>query len=287
MVSSVPGFGLMRKLNFSIWILLGILLGIAVGAGISFLLPTQYLSTAELQVTPCKIPERFVGPASAPPIQQSLDDLMRQLLSRAQLASVIQANNLYGVERGRLPIEDVLAIMRKDIRVWTQTEDSRTTVYLSFQYKDKVQTQMAAADLAGRLLGHYHQSRIARQTMILEFLGSMLDKASREWLALKQGKGAAADRSELRALDIESARRHYESVRQKLIEAQVLDEMQNRQLGEMLELTAPPSLPAKPVSPRRETFMAGGALVGLLASLVFLFIKKPGGRKPPSFEAIS
>ena len=49
----------MRKFSLSVWILLGTLLGIAVGTATSFLLPTQYESKAELQVVPCKVPERF------------------------------------------------------------------------------------------------------------------------------------------------------------------------------------------------------------------------------------
>ncbi len=278
----------MRKFSFSVWILLGTLLGIAVGTATSFLLPTRYESTAELQVVPCKVPERFVGPVLAPPIQQRLKDLTRRLLSRAQLTGVIQTCNLYPQERGRLPMEDVLRIMREDVRVWTQSENSHTTVHLSFRYKDRVLAQRAAADLTERLVAQDYISQTTYQEMTVEFLRFMLDKASREWLALKQGKGAAADRSELRALDLESARRHYESVRQKLSEAEDLVALFQRQMGEILELTDPPSLPEKPVSPRRETFIAGGALGGLLASLVVVFVvKKPGSRKPPGPEANS
>ena len=206
----------MRKFSLSVWILLGTLLGIAVGTATSFLLPTQYESKAELQVVPCKVPERFVGPALAPPIQQRLKDLTRRLLSRAHLTSVIQTCNLYPQERGRLPVEDVLRIMREDVRVWTQSDNSHTTVHLSFRYKDRVLAQRAAAELTARLAAQDHISQTTYQKMTVEFLRLMLDKASREWLALKQGKGAATGRSELRALDLESARRHYESVRQKL-----------------------------------------------------------------------
>lgn len=277
----------MRKFSFLVWILLGTLLGIAVGTATSFLLPTRYEATAELQVVPFRLPERFFGPALAPPIQQRLKDHIRRLLSRVQLTSVIQTYNLYPQERGRLPMQDVLRIMREDVRVWTQSENSHTTVHLSFRYKDRVLAQRAAADLVERLMTQEYISQAAYQKMTVEFLRLMLDTASREWLALKQGKGAAADRSELRALDLESARRHYESVRQKMSEAEVLDEMRKRQLGEILELTDPPPLPVKPVSPRRGTFLAGGALGGLLASLVVVFVKKPGSRKPPIPETNS
>jgi hypothetical protein len=277
----------MRKFSFSIWILLGILLGIAVGAATSFLLPTRYESTAELQVVPCKVPERFAGPALAPPIQQRLKDLTMRLLSRTQLAGVIQTCDLYPQERSRLPMEDVFRIMREDVRVWTQSENSHATVHLSFRYKDRFLAQRAAADLTERLMTQEIISQQQYQSMTVEFLRHMLDTASREWLALKQGKGAAAGRSELRALDLESARRHYESMRQKLSEVEVLEAMRVRGMGEILELTDPPPLPVNPVSPRRGTFLAGGALGGLVVSLVVVFVKKPGSQKPPSPEANS
>jgi LPS O-antigen subunit length determinant protein (WzzB/FepE family) len=272
----------MRKFSFSVWILLGTLLGIAVGTATSFLLPTRYEATVELQVVPCKVPERFFGAALAPPIQQRLQELKRRLLSRGQLTSIIQVCNLYPQERAKLPMEDVLEIMREDVRVWTQSENSHTTVYLSFRYKDRFLAKRVAEDLTARLMDGYLRNQIAYQYMTVEFLRSMLDTASRQWLALKQGKGADNDRSELRALDLEAARRHYESVRQKLSEAEVLVALFQRQMGEMLELTDPASLPERPVSPRREIFIAGGALGGLLASLVVVFVKKPGSRKPPS-----
>jgi uncharacterized protein involved in exopolysaccharide biosynthesis len=83
------------------------------------------------------------------------------------------------------------------------------------------------------------------------------------------------------------AQRHYESLRQKLSDAELLDAMFARRQGEMLELSTSASLPEKPLSPRRGIFAAGGAVGGLLGSLVVVFVKKPGRRKPPSPEANS
>ncbi len=277
----------MRKFGFPVWILLGALIGVAVGTATSFLLPTRYESTAKLQVVPAQVPERFVGAVSAPPIQQALQVLIMPLLSRGLLTSLIQTYNLYPRERDRLPMEDVILIMREDVRVWTQSENSHTTVHLSFRYEDRILAQRVAADFTERLVDGYSRSQEARQKLTVQFLRDMLDKAFCEWQALKQGKGAAADRSELRALDLESARRHYVSLRQKLSEAEVLDALLKRRMGENLELTDPASLPEKRVSPRRGTIIGGGALAGLLAALVVVFVKKPGSRKPPSPEANS
>jgi uncharacterized protein involved in exopolysaccharide biosynthesis len=277
----------MRKFGFPVWIFLGTLIGVAVGTAASFLVPARYESTAELQVVPCQIPERFVGAVSVLPIRQALKAMMQQLLSRGMLTNIIQTYNLYPQERKRLPPEDVIEIMRKDVRVWTHPEDSPTTIRLSFRYQDRILAQRVTADFAMRLVDEYIVMQSSSQKLTVQFLSDMLDKASREWLALKQGQGSAAGRSELRALDLPLAQRHYESLRQKLSDAELLDAMFNRRLGEMLELTDAASLPEKPMSPRRGIFAAGGALGGLLASLVVVFVKKPGRRKPPSSEANS
>jgi uncharacterized protein involved in exopolysaccharide biosynthesis len=277
----------MRKFRVSVWILFGILLGVAVGAATSFLLPTQYEATVELQVVPGRFPELFAGSAPALPIQQRLKDLKTRLLARSQLVSVIQANNLYPQERGRLPLEDVFRIMRNDVRLWTQSECASTTVYLSFRYKDGALAKKVAGDLAERLLYHYRSSQLEYQRLMVDALRHMLDTASRQWLALKQSKVAAAEHPELRALDIGVAQRRYESARQKLNEAEDQNDLSNRQLGEGLYWADSPSQPEKPVSPRRQTFIASGALGGLLVSLVVVFVKKPGSRKPPDPETNS
>ncbi len=269
----------MRKSTFLSWILLGTFAGITVGTVTSFLLPTRYESTAVLRVVPCQIPERFVGTAKVPPIQRRLKLPVMVLLSDSSLANVILSYDLYPRERKKLPMEDVVLMVREDLRVWTQSEDSLSVIHLSFRYPDRVLTQKVVQGLTERLVEHYYKIQAAQQVMAVQFLRDMVDTAGSDWLLLKQGKGGG-ERSELRALDLESARKHYESMRQKLSEAEVLFALNNQKLGENLELTERASLPRKPVSPRRGAFLAGGAVLGLVAGLIVVLPKKlwSGGR---------
>jgi LPS O-antigen subunit length determinant protein (WzzB/FepE family) len=123
--------------------------------------------------------------------------------------------------------------------------------------------------------------------MTVQFLRDMRDAASRDWLTLKQGRGAAVDHSELRPFELDAARRRNESVRQKLGEAEILDALVMRRMAETLEVSDPASLPEKAISPRRDTFMAGGAFVGLLSGLLVAFARRQGSRNSPAPEANS
>lgn len=276
----------MRKLSLWVWVLLGSLAGVAVGTATSFLVPARYESTAEMQVFPCQIPERYVGAVSTPPIRLALKAMIQRLLSRGWLTTFIQTYALYPQERKRLPLEGVIEIMRKDVRIWTHPEDSPTTIRLSFRYPDRILAQRVTYDFTEHLIDEYVVMQSLNQKLTVEFLRDMVDRASREWLALKQGQGAAG-RSELRALDLQLAQRHYESLRQKLSDAELLFAMFNRRQGEMLQLATPPSLADPPLLPRRGTFITGGALAGLLAALAVVFVMKPRSRNQPGPEANS
>ncbi|MBI4876748.1 MAG: hypothetical protein HY822_19095 [Acidobacteria bacterium] len=73
-------------------------------------------------------------------------------------------------------------------------------------------------------------------------------------------------------------------MRQKLSEAQVLEDLLKREMGENLQLVDPPSLPRETAS-RRQGFMFGGAVAGLLAGLAVVFARKLRRGKTPDPEA--
>jgi polysaccharide chain length determinant protein (PEP-CTERM system associated) len=99
-------------------ICLCLLVGITLGLGYYFYLPKVYQSTALLSYE-----SQQINPAKMDPeqgrrrLQESLATLQELVTSRNSLEKVIQQFSLYEEARKRLPIEDVIEMMRKNIDI--------------------------------------------------------------------------------------------------------------------------------------------------------------------------
>jgi len=80
------------------------------------LLPDTYESTAVIQLVPQRVPESYVRPSVTQRIDERLQSLTQQILSRTRLEKIIQDLGLYPDRRSDI-MEDVVERMRKDIDV--------------------------------------------------------------------------------------------------------------------------------------------------------------------------
>ena len=124
--------------------------GILVATAVSFALPVHYLSQAVLRLTPAN--------GSALRVVNNLD---RSILSRESLAVVIQEHNLYLRERARMPLNDVIDNMKRNISVHpippaSPWDRDTLTFVIEFDYSDphvaqQVNTELASAFIEGNL----------------------------------------------------------------------------------------------------------------------------------------
>jgi len=83
-----------------------------------------------------------------------LQEAMQSTLTRGSLAEVIQRPglNLYSTDRTRLPLEDVIEKMKRDIRVQVKGfQGNRMTMSVTFQYPDAALAQRTTEALMERL----------------------------------------------------------------------------------------------------------------------------------------
>jgi uncharacterized protein involved in exopolysaccharide biosynthesis len=124
-----------------------------VAIGISFSTPPTYVSTAVMQVTPQPDPLR---PAAPEVLQQRaaehLQQLQTEILSRTSLAETIQkpSLNLYKPDRQRVPMEDVVQKMRRDIRI--APLDKPGAFVISFAYSDQQKAQAVMRELVTKFV---------------------------------------------------------------------------------------------------------------------------------------
>ena len=135
--------------------LAGLLLGAVFGIGWSM---RPYTSIAVLRTVPSMIRERFIGQPD-PGSDRLMSSVAQTVLSRGNLTNIINHHNLYGVERDRMPMIDVVDRMRDGIRI---SHGNGDLVTIAFSYQDRDVAQRVNADLVSRIMTKYVRNRPCR-----------------------------------------------------------------------------------------------------------------------------
>src|SRR5260370_17716159 len=126
--------------------------GLVIAVVVAFLWPDTYVSTAVMRVRPQQISDRLVPTVVNMQMQQRLQQMEQEILSRASLIELIQrpSLDLYRKERQRYPMEDIVQDMRnKAIRLNMVDLGGRgaSAFTISFSYPDRFKAQAVVAQL--------------------------------------------------------------------------------------------------------------------------------------------
>src|SRR5208282_2549136 len=80
-----------------------------------YLWPDSYLSQAVVKITPQQIPESMVQSSINQAMYDRISSMEQEILSRSVLTNIIRNFGLYPREISRMPLEDVIELMKKDI----------------------------------------------------------------------------------------------------------------------------------------------------------------------------
>jgi polysaccharide chain length determinant protein (PEP-CTERM system associated) len=160
-------------------------------------LPNRYRSEARVLIVPQRVPENFVRSTVTAGLDERLQAISQQILSRTRLEALIQEFNLYPKERETMIMEDVVDLMRRDIGVQiprtTRREDPG---YFTVRFDStNPRTAMRVAErLASLFINENLQDRevLAQQTS--QFLQTQLEDARRR-LIEHEGKLEAYNRA--------------------------------------------------------------------------------------------
>jgi polysaccharide chain length determinant protein (PEP-CTERM system associated) len=166
-----------RLLILAVWILLA-----GAGGYVVFKLPDIYSAEALVLVDPQKIPERFVASTVQVSAQDQLATINQQILSSGKLQNIIDEFHLYSEQRRTRPPEEVIALMRKDVKItpdkgWTGLRPSAFRI----SYEGRVPTIVASVvnRIAGLFIDESLKTREERAEGTSEFLDSQLQEARR------------------------------------------------------------------------------------------------------------
>lgn len=140
------------------------------------LLPDQYRSEAMILVEPQQVPENYVKPTVTMGIQDRLQSITRQILSRSRLEALIQELDLYPDLRKRALMEDVVQQMRDDITVKVERSLSFRVSYVS---TSPVTAMKVAERLAQFFIDQNLRDRQGLAQGTSDFLAAQLEDARR------------------------------------------------------------------------------------------------------------
>jgi polysaccharide chain length determinant protein (PEP-CTERM system associated) len=122
-------------------ILFPLIAGIIIAYGVYGYLPKIYRATTLILVQPQKVPIDYVRPTITDTIAIRLNTITQEILSRTRLEKVIQELNLFPGLRQRVPLEEVVDMMRRNISVGVQRQRDHGQTSFTISY-DGTEPQM-------------------------------------------------------------------------------------------------------------------------------------------------
>ncbi len=143
-------------------------------------LPNRYRSSTLIMVVPQRVPESYVKSTVTARIEDRLQSLSQQLLSRTRLEGIIRELNLYKAQQAQAPMEDIVERMRADIQVQLVKGDAFRVSYIS-------EIPIAAQKVTDRLTSLFIEESLKNREVLAEatneFLDTQLEDARRRLVA--------------------------------------------------------------------------------------------------------
>ncbi|MGA2071858.1 MAG: GNVR domain-containing protein [Terriglobia bacterium] len=158
---------------------------------VSQLLPNRFESEAVILVESPQVPERYVTPNSNFDMREVLLVMTDAVLSRTRLLQIIDGLGLYAEQRERTVPENLVALMRSNIKIEPMDKDPETTnlntFKISFTSENPHTAQQVTKELTTLFIDENNKSREEQSTGTTNFLEDQL-KVAEEELRQREGR---------------------------------------------------------------------------------------------------
>ncbi len=140
------------------WLLGPAFAALVISVVVAFLWPDTYRSSAMIRVIPSQVNERLAPQVINAEMSQRVSSMANEILSRTTLTNIINSFQLYPRDRKRLPNEDIVENMRKDIKIGavgllaTQPGERVNAFRISYDYSDRILAQKVCAELVSKFI---------------------------------------------------------------------------------------------------------------------------------------
>ena len=174
-----PYFAIARR---RIWyFLIPLFLGWLVVWGVSWILPSVYRSGTLILVEQPTVPSQYVVPnIAADNLQERLQSITQQILSRTRLMRIVESQNLYPEFRNASMPDEVIDRMRKDIEIeLVHDRDQLTAFNVYYSSRDPQVAQQVTKQLTDLFISENLEARQEQSENTTQFLESHLEEARR------------------------------------------------------------------------------------------------------------
>ena len=151
------------------------------GTTLGWVLPTKYRSETVILIEQQKVPEHYVESNIVADMQQRLQSMSQQILSRTRLVALIDKFGLYQDGSSRSDPDALVERMRKDISIETITTEGRRDQLSAFKVSYSAPTPLLAkavtTELTSLFINENLQSREQLSQDTTTFLQNQLDEA--------------------------------------------------------------------------------------------------------------
>ena len=166
------------------WLIAPLFLGWAMVIGATWSIPAMYRSETLIIVEQQKVPEHYVVPNVAADLQQRLQSMTQQILSRTRLQGIIQTFHLYTGEQGVADPESMVERMRQDIKIDLVPTPGRPGELTAFKISYSARTPMLAQQVTGELTSLFIEENLRNRQQQSEdttaFLQNQLEDARKD-----------------------------------------------------------------------------------------------------------
>jgi len=180
-----PGdYGAMLRRRWLL-ILLPTLFGPAIGYGVSLLFHSRYTSHSLLLIEPQRVPDSYVKPVITEDLNQRVENIQEQTLSRTRLQPLVERYGLFKDQAPRKTMEELVAMLQKAIELTPikPIVRSREEIVPGFQIDvtldDPRVAQQVCADVVSMFVDEDLRQREHTAQGTTSFLQSQLDDAKR------------------------------------------------------------------------------------------------------------
>jgi succinoglycan biosynthesis transport protein ExoP len=182
-----PYLGIIRRRHLQF--LIPLLAGWLAVWGASWVLPARYKSSTLILVEQPTMPKDFVVPNVSENLQERLQSITQQILSRSRLLQIANELNLYSSDHGRPSPDEIVERMRKDIEIeLVRGADNGITAFnVYYSSRDPVIAQQVTSKLTNLFINENLEVRQQESEGNTKFLEGQLETA-RQTLEAQEGK---------------------------------------------------------------------------------------------------
>ncbi len=173
------------------WIIGPLFAGLVASVVGAFLWPNTYVSSATIKVVPQAVPENLIQSIVNQAMSDRITSMAQTVLSRAVLTTIIQSYELYPRDRNRLPMEDVVEKMRKDVQIGgvltygtTSTSKAVPAFQIQYAYTDRYKAQKVVSELSTKFINESLRERSQGTHGTRELLHDQWESSKKEMESL-------------------------------------------------------------------------------------------------------